>query len=86
MACTITPVSFWDHLKSFRIWVHGLSAACIGGAATTVGAHLADPAHIDFSAAGFHAIWKVALAGGAVLACAYLVKSPLPQPCSQEVK
>lgn len=85
MACSLQVPTIWDHLKNFRVWVHGISAACIGGAATALGAHFTDPSHVDFSSAGLHAMWKVALAGGFLTSAAYLTRSPLPTSCSQEV-
>lgn len=80
--CKIT----WFHLSHVRTWLHGIAAALVGGSATTLGAHFTDPAHLDFSPEGMHAMWKVALAGGFVTALAYLVKSPLPSYCDPDKK
>lgn len=70
--------SVWSHTKSVRVWLHGLVAAVIGGTSTTLGAHFADPAHVDLSDAGRKMIFRIALSGALVTVVGYFAKSPLP--------
>lgn len=61
-------------MKTLKFWLHGLSAAAIGGAATAVTTFLVqDAAHADLRSVG-----KAALVGGLLTAASYLKQSPLP--------
>lgn len=57
-----------------KAWIHGLSAAAIGGSATAIASALATGGHVDFQALG-----KVALVGAVLTAAGYLKQSPLPK-------
>lgn len=63
-----------QHLKSLRLWLHGLSAAVIGGAVTTLGAIPS----IQFDSEGLKTLRNAALTGAFVGVVAYLKQSPLP--------
>lgn len=66
-----------SNLKSPKIWLHGLFAAFIGGAATAVSCLVVEPATFNF-AAGLSSTLKVAAVSGLISAAAYLKQSPLP--------
>ncbi len=74
-------------MNTWQIWVRGILAAAISGAAGGVVVAFAavgiDPEHFNLSA-GFHATLKIAAAAAAINAiigvAAYLQKSPLPPP------
>ncbi|HEV2350838.1 MAG TPA: hypothetical protein VG028_13435 [Terriglobia bacterium] len=68
-----------------RLWLHGLFAAFIGGASTTLSSGLvlvvADPAKFNFDEGLLRLLLSVtcmALIEGAKLTFAYLKQSPLP--------
>lgn len=73
-------------MTRFRIWLRGIIAAAISGAAGGVLTGLAaigiDPTHFNLTT-GFHHVWHIALAASLINAligvAAYLQKSPLPQ-------
>lgn len=81
--------------KTVRIWLHGLVAAIISGGASAIVAgfsvNLVDPEH--FNLLDHHSLLKllylmlvVFVVNGIFGACAYLTKSPLPQPEPEIVK
>ncbi len=64
-------------MNSFRLWMHGVAAAAIGGAVTALAEVLLQPADVHFDAASLHR-YASAAAGGAVIAVlAYFRQSPL---------
>lgn len=63
-----------QHLTSLRIWLHGLAAAVIGGAVTTLGTLPA----VHFDKAGIDSLKSAALTGAFVGVIAYLKQSPIP--------
>ena len=72
-------------LKKIEIWLKGILAAAISGAAGGVMTGLAavgiDPGHFNLQA-GMGATWRIGVAAGLINAvigvAAYLQKSPLP--------
>jgi hypothetical protein len=72
-------------MRRFEIWLKGLAAAAISGAANGVVTGMAavgiDPSHFNL-ASGFHATLQIATASAAVSAvlgvALYLRQSPLP--------
>jgi hypothetical protein len=79
--------------KKVELWVRGLIAASISGAAGGVLTGLAaigiEPQHFNLTV-GFKATWHIALAASLIHAvigvAAYLQKSPLPDPDDDVVK
>ena len=72
-------------MGKFKIWVHGLVAAFIGGAASAIGSGFAsmvsDPAHFNLGAGlgpTFRLMGSAALISGMITAAAYLKQSPVP--------
>lgn len=67
-------------MKSWRLWVKGLLAAFIGGAANAVTVVVIDPVAFNFADQ-----WKktagAALVSGTVAAALYLKQSPVPPDC-----
>ena len=63
---------------NWKVWVHSIVAAAIGGAATALGAVLVNPAAFNFTLAGWENIGKIALAGAVIPVLALLKQSPLP--------
>ncbi len=74
-------------MKSWEIWLRGMLAASISGAAGGVLTGLAaigiEPAHFNLTA-GFGHTWRIGAAAALINAvigvAAYLQKSPLPNP------
>jgi hypothetical protein len=64
-------------LKDYRIWLRGLVAAAIGGAASSVTAMIVDPATFNI-ATGLPQVGQMAAVSAAVSAALYLKQSPLP--------
>jgi hypothetical protein len=64
-------------LKSGLLWLHGLAAVFIGGAANSIAAAIIKPEAFNFGAQ-----WRdtlmLALVSGGICAIAYLAKSPVP--------
>jgi hypothetical protein len=58
--------------------MHGLVAAAIGGAVSTLMVALADPSAIKFDEQGLRHMGQVAGGGAFVTMLAYLKQSPLP--------
>jgi hypothetical protein len=65
--------------KNPAMWLHGLFSAFIGGSVTVVADVVADAVMDGSVAMNFKKLGLKALVGGAVLAAAYLRKSPLPE-------
>lgn len=65
-------------MKNWHVWVHGLAAAAIGGAASGAAAMFANPQEFNFSHSGLVAFSKVVVVGAAIPVIAYLKRSPLP--------
>jgi hypothetical protein len=65
--------------KSMRLWLHGLGAAFIGGAATSLATILVDSDKFNFDTfLGLQRLAVVAVVAGIVSAAGYLKQSPLP--------
>lgn len=63
---------------NWRAWVYSLASAAIGGAASSVGGAILDPAFFNFTSAGLAHIAQLALFGAAIPTLAILKQSPLP--------
>lgn len=63
-------------MDKVKIWLKGLLAAIVGGAAISGTAALNDPTLLS-SQEGWNRLGIAALSGGAVGLCGYLAKSPL---------
>jgi zinc transporter ZupT len=61
-----------------KMWLKGLIAAVIGGAANAVSAVIAAPQTFNFSHEGLIAIAKLAAAGALIALIGYLKQSPVP--------
>lgn len=61
-------------MNNIRFWLHGLTAAAIGGAATALATYLAQ----DAAKANFSVMGKTAAVGALFTAAGYLKQSPLP--------
>jgi hypothetical protein len=66
-------------LNNIKVWLHGLAATLIGGAAAAGTAVFAEPKDFNFTHAGLIAFGKVILVGAAIPAFAYLKQSPVPK-------
>jgi len=65
--------------KSMRLWLHGLGAAFIGGAATSLATILVDSEKFNIDTlVGLQHLAVVAVVAGIVSAAGYLKQSPLP--------
>ena len=63
----------------FKVWLHTLLVACIGGLANAMLASIVDPANLNFSGPGLHHLEKIALVGALIPSLTFLAKSPLWQ-------
>lgn len=63
---------------NWKVWLHSILAAAIGGASTALSAALAVPKDFNFSVDGFTNLWHVALLGALVPVLLFLKQSPLP--------
>lgn len=64
---------------SLELWLKGLLAAAITGAANCISVIIVDPDHFSPSAVGgFKKLGAIALGGGIVGAVMYLKQSPVP--------
>ena len=63
---------------TWQMWLKGLLAAIIGGAANSVTAAFIDPEHFNFSHDGLIALAKLAGAGALLALFMYLKQSPVP--------
>lgn len=62
-----------------KIWLHGLGAAFIGAAASSIGPMLVAPDRFNLtSVAGLRSVALASIISGVVSAAAYLKTSPLP--------
>lgn len=69
-----------------KAWLHGLGAAFIGSAASSLGSMLVAPAQFNLtSLVGFRNVVLSSLISGALAATLYLKSSPLP-PLNQTVE
>lgn len=70
-------------LKSWRVWLHGLGAAVIGGGASAAGSWAgmaaAKSAGVDVPALNLKALGILFGSGALTSALAYLKQSPLPK-------
>lgn len=65
--------------QNTKLWIHGLAAAFIGAAATTLTTTLSAPGTFNFATPdGLKHVGLSALISGAVAAAGYLIKSPVP--------
>ncbi len=64
-------------MNDFIVWLKGLMAAIISGAAHSIAAMIIDPAKFNFST-GLKPIGEMALVSGIIGACLYLQRSPIP--------
>lgn len=67
---------------TFKLWLHGLTAAAIGAFSSSITLLIVDPAKFNFSAEGFLSLAKVSLVAAIVAVAGYLAKSPLPESSS----
>ncbi len=66
------------HVSSaLRLWLHGLAAAALGGAVTTLGQLLTSPASVHFTAAAWRHYAAAAAAGSLLAVLAYFKQSPV---------
>ena len=74
-------------MHSLELWLKGLVAACIGGAANGGVIMLVDPEHFNVHD-GIPSLVKVAIVGAIVSVLGYLKASPIPgvrmQPSEQD--
>jgi len=63
---------------NFKVWLHSLAAAAIGGAASALSAVLVAPTVFNFTKLGLEHIGALALTGAGIPVLALLIKSPLP--------
>ena len=64
-------------MRTLLLWLQGVVAALIGGAANAIAVIVVDPEHFNF-AEGLPMLGKVAAIGAALAVAAYLKRSPLP--------
>lgn len=62
---------------STRLFLHGLVAAAVGGAATAVSQIVLSPADFKLDAASLHRYAAAALGGAAIAVLAYFKQSPV---------
>lgn len=60
-----------------RLWLHGLAAAAIGGAVTTLSRLFLSPANVCFDAAHLHSYAASAFGGAIIAVLAYFKQSPV---------
>ncbi len=61
----------------FRLWVHGLVAAAVGGALSTLGQVLVTPSSVEFTAMAWRRYAATAAAGALIAVLAYFKQSPV---------
>ncbi len=64
---------------NWKLWLHGLIAAAIGGAVTALFQMLSKPQAVNFSAAGWHRYGAGAAGGALVAVLGYFKASPAQQ-------
>jgi len=74
-----------ENFKNIRLWVRGLIAAAIGGAANAVTTVIVAPETFNFNA-GLGKLGAVAGASALVSAAMYLKKSPVPSGSTDEAR
>ncbi len=65
------------HLLSWKMWLYGLFAGAIGGAASSVSVMIVDPVNFNLQS-GWSKLWQVAAINALVSMALYLKQSPLP--------
>jgi len=65
-------------MNSTRIWIEGLVAALIGGAANALTVSIVDPLNFNLGE-GLGKLLQVVAVGGLVAAAAFLKQSPIPK-------
>jgi hypothetical protein len=63
---------------NWRPWLYSIATAGIGGAASSLGGAVLDPAFFNFTTGGLIHIAQLALFGAAIPVFAILKQSPLP--------
>ncbi len=69
MALTLSP--------RLRLWLHGLAAAAIGGAVTTLSRMFLSPADVRFDSPHLHSYAAGAFGGAVIAVLAYFKQSPV---------
>jgi hypothetical protein len=64
-------------MNNWRVWIHSIVAASIGGAASAVPAALTSPDRFNLSNHGMQELAKVAVIGAITGVCLMLKQSPL---------
>jgi hypothetical protein len=64
--------------NGISVWVKGLVAAIVGGAANAITVIVVDPINFNL-AEGFGKVGQVAIVGALIAAAAYLKQSPIPE-------
>ena len=72
-------------MNSTRIWIEGLVAALIGGAANAITVIVVDPLNFNLGE-GLGKLFQVVAVGGLVAAAAFLKQSPIPKAEQEETK
>lgn len=67
-----------NRLNDYRLWIKGLAAAAIGGAANSVSVIIVDPVTFNLQE-GSEKVLTVAAVSAIVSAAMYLKQSPLPE-------
>jgi type IV secretory pathway TrbL component len=67
-------------MGDWKVWVKGIAAAVIGGAASALAAALGAPGLLS----GTRSLLRMSVVGAALSAAAYLKKSPLPTAGTEE--
>lgn len=65
-------------MSNLQVWLHGLSAAAVGGFASAGTAYFVAPQVFTFDEAGAIALGKAMLLGTVIPTLAYLKQSPVP--------
>ena len=65
-------------MNNWKVWLHGLVAAAIGGAASAGVAYFIAPQVFTFDKAGAIALAKAVILGAILPTMAYLKQSPVP--------
>jgi hypothetical protein len=71
-----------SNILRWELWVKGLIAAFIGGAANSFSAWIIAPDVFNFN--DLHKLSELAIASGIISAALYLTKSPLPKLQEEE--
>lgn len=68
-----------------RVWIEGLVAALIGGAANAITVIVVDPLNFNLGE-GLGKLLQVVAVGGLVAAAAFLKQSPIPKAKQEETE